>query len=70
MSYERDYMEFPPTGQLLSEKEVAKMEHAVREVRSWVLRSNEEWMKEALVDGVRGRARYHNLTHAVGGQKF
>lgn len=71
MSYEGDYMEFPPDDQPLSEKEVAEMEHAVREIRSWVLNSDEEWMTEALVDVVvTGKACYHNLPHTLDVQKF
>lgn len=52
MSYEENYMEFPPDDQPHSEKEVAEMEHAVREIRSQVFRGDEEWMTEALVDVV------------------
>ncbi|KAH6971538.1 hypothetical protein BKA56DRAFT_621265 [Ilyonectria sp. MPI-CAGE-AT-0026] len=70
MSYEGDYMVFPPNGQSLSEKEVAEMEHAVREIRSQVFRSDEEWMKEALVDVVTAQARYQNLPHTAGVQRF
>ncbi|POR33379.1 Uncharacterized protein TPAR_06427 [Tolypocladium paradoxum] len=64
MSYEGDYMEFPADDQPLSDKEVFEMENAVREIRSWVLRGDDEWMREALIQVVVGQASYDDLPHS------
>lgn len=63
MSYEGDYMEFPANGEPLTDKEVLEMENAVREIKSWVFRDDDEWMSEALIQIVQGKARYHDLPH-------
>ena len=61
MSYEGDYMEFPPDDQPLTEKEISEITKAVSEIRGWILRKDDEWIKDALVKIVSGEARYADL---------
>jgi hypothetical protein len=61
MSYDGDYMEFPPDDQPLTEKEISETMKAVGEIRGWILRKYDEWIKDALVKIVSGEARYVDL---------
>ncbi|KAM4056552.1 Glycosyl transferase, family 25 [Hirsutella rhossiliensis] len=64
MSYEGDYVELPSNDEPLSDKELEEMEKALEEIRSWVWRNDEEWMGEALLQVVAGKARYDDLPHS------
>ncbi|KAK0718170.1 hypothetical protein B0T26DRAFT_741222 [Lasiosphaeria miniovina] len=55
MSYEGDYMEILSNDQPLSEAEMLEIEHAVKEIRSWTFRKDEEWIKDMLIDIYTGR---------------
>ena len=61
MSYEGDYMEFLPDDQPLTEKEISEMIKATSEIRGWILRKDDEWIKDALVKIISGESRYEDL---------
>ncbi|KAK0713198.1 hypothetical protein B0T26DRAFT_716747 [Lasiosphaeria miniovina] len=50
MSYEGDYMEILANDQPLSEGENLEIEQAVKVIKSWPFREDEEWIKDILVD--------------------
>lgn len=58
MSYEGDYMEILPNDQPLSEGEKLEIEHAVKEIKSWAFRKDEEWIKDILVDIYTGKKTF------------
>lgn len=61
MSYEGDYMEFPPNDQPLSDQETLEIQNAVVEMNKWVFREDEEWIREILVQIVSGKKDYVDL---------
>lgn len=63
MSYEGHYMELPPDDQPLSEKEILEIENAVAEMNRWVLRNDQEWSREILIQMVTGKKRYRDLPY-------
>lgn len=58
MSYEGDYMEIVPNDQPLSEDEKLEIANAVKEIKSWPFREDEEWIKDILVDIYTGKQTY------------
>ncbi|KAK3375737.1 hypothetical protein B0T24DRAFT_616958 [Lasiosphaeria ovina] len=66
MSYEGDYMEDLPNDQPLSEDEKLEIERAVKEIKSWKLRKDEEWIKDILVDIYTGKKTFSDLPCAKG----
>ena len=63
MSYEGQYMELPPNDQSLSDKEILEIENAVGEMNRWVLRNDQEWIRETLIQIVTGKKPYHDLPY-------
>ena len=63
MSYEGDYMEFPPNDEPLSDKEVLEIENAVATMRKWAFRNDEEWIREALIQITTAKKRYEDLPY-------
>ncbi|KAK1763295.1 hypothetical protein QBC33DRAFT_246239 [Phialemonium atrogriseum] len=61
MSYEGDYMEFPPNDQPLSDQETLEIQNAVVKMNKCVFREDEEWIKEILVQIVSGKMDYVDL---------
>lgn len=64
MSYEGCYDEDPPADEPFSEEEQAEMDGAIAKIRGWVWRSDEEWLREALIDAVTGKISYDDLPHS------
>jgi len=48
MSYEGSYIEFLPNDQPLTEKEISEIIKATSEIRGWILRKDDEWIKDVL----------------------
>lgn len=63
MSYEGHYMEFPSNDEPLSDKEVLEIQNAVVEMRKWVFRSEEEWIRDALIEITTAKKRYEDLPY-------
>jgi hypothetical protein len=61
MSYEGDYMEFPANEEPLSDQEILEIESAVAEMNKWAFRSDEEWIREILIQIVTGKKSYDDL---------
>ncbi|KAK3358113.1 hypothetical protein B0T25DRAFT_477295 [Lasiosphaeria hispida] len=58
MSYEGDYMEILPNDHPLAEAEELEIKHAIKEIKSWTFRKDEEWVKDILVDIYAGKKTY------------
>ena len=54
-------MEFPPNDQPLTDDEIAEIEKAVDEIKGWDFRKDDEWIRDALVSRVSGKASYEEL---------
>lgn len=63
MSYEGHYMELPSDDEALSETEILEIENAVGEMNRWVLRHDQEWIRETLIQMVTGKRPYHELPY-------
>lgn len=61
MSYDGDYMDIPPNEQPLSDEEKLEINNAVEEMRRWTFRTDEEWMREFLIQIVTGSKTYDDL---------
>lgn len=61
MSYDGDYMDIPPNEQPLSDEEKLEINNAVEEMRRWTFRTDEEWMRELLIQIVTGSKTYDDL---------
>lgn len=60
-SYEGDYMEILTDEVPRSEKELLELENAITTVKGWTMRSEEEWMKDALIQLMKGEGDYEDL---------
>lgn len=60
MSYEGDYMEIPSDDKL-SDKEILEIENAEKEMNGWVLRDDQEWIRQTLIQLVTGKKHYDDL---------
>lgn len=60
MSYEGDYMEIPLDDEL-SEKEILEIENAEKEINGWVLRDDQEWMRQTFIQLLTGKKDYYDL---------
>ncbi len=63
MSYEGDYMEFLPNDQPLSDEEMVEIDNAVAEMNRWPFRKEEEWIREILIQVVRGEKIYNDIPY-------
>jgi hypothetical protein len=61
MSYEGDYMEFPPDDQPETEEEALERGMAIDEINRWNWRDNELWIRDALTAIISGKAKYGDL---------
>lgn len=61
MSYEGEYMELLPDEVPRSEKEVKEMDSAAQAIKGWGFKDDEMWMRDALVQIVKGEASYDGL---------
>jgi hypothetical protein len=64
MSYEGDYQEHPDPDEPFSAEEQAEMDSAIVQIRGWAWRSDEEWLREALIQAVTGEITYDDLPHS------
>lgn len=60
MSYEGDYMEIPSDDKL-SDKEILEIENAEKEMNCWVLRDDQEWIRQTLIQLIIGKKHYDDL---------
>jgi hypothetical protein len=58
ISYEDDYHDIPGNDMPLSSAELAEIEEAVRQTRSWRFRPSKQWMPDLLVRVVTMKADY------------
>lgn len=65
MTYEGDYMTFVGDDVPLSRQEVAEMQAALQQIRAWVVRDEEEWMRETLARIVAGEMSYDDLPRTM-----
>lgn len=70
MSYDGDYMDIPPNEQPLSDEEKLEINNAVEEMRRWTFRTDEEWMREFLIQIVTGSKTYDDLPDYFGGARY
>ena len=63
MSYEGQYLELPPNDQPLSDKENLEIENAIGEMNRWILRNDQEWIRETLIQMVTGKKRFRDLPY-------
>jgi hypothetical protein len=61
MSYEGDYLDIPGNEVPLSSAELAEIDEAVRQIRSWRFRPSEQWMQDLLVRVVTMKADYEEI---------
>lgn len=61
MSYEGDYMKILSEDVPRTEKEVMEMENALQTIKGWRFRDDEVWMRDALVQILKGNASYDDL---------
>ncbi|KAF2395891.1 hypothetical protein EJ06DRAFT_484483 [Trichodelitschia bisporula] len=60
-SYEGDYAVTLPNEVLLSEKEVAEIENAIKTVKGWTFRSGEEWIGRYICQAIRNEREWNQL---------
>ena len=63
MSYEGHYMEIPSNDQPLSDEEILETENAVEEMNRWVMKNDQEWIRETLIQMITGKKRYYDLPY-------
>jgi len=63
MSYDGDYMEYPPNDQPLSDQEILEIENAVAELKRWSFREDEEWMRKFLIEVMMGENDYDKIPY-------